>query len=317
MNGCLVETSADVLPPPLKLNVMGGELVAPAVVPDGSPKEKAGEGSAAGLGSTTGAGEVVPNEKGAGVVVSCSVLLAGGWSKENTLPPSIPLRGLGASIFDEHVLATSEVPSLLTNVALGSVLEEPCDPKAKDRGDGEGCGGTVCPKVLLVFAGFPSNIGASPTKLSGMEDGTFPPVEDLDVTSSKLTSLLGAGNKKGCVGSAVLVDPNFGASNFPSAGLLKEKGSTAVGVTDAEDNNRGAKAELEEDDGVPVAVFSTAGSTFCADLSSKRLDCSPSQKGFSASLTGRFRAEGAGSVGTEDAVKFNTGGTGEGVFAKN
>lgn len=233
------------------------------------------------------------------------------------MPPSIPLReGLGASIFDERVLATSEVPSLLTKVALGSVLEDPCDPKAKDRGDGEGCGGTICPRVLLVFAGFPSNIGASPTKLSGMEDA-FPPVEDLDVTSSKLTGLLGAGNKKGCVGSAVLADPNFGASNFPS-GLLKEKGSTAVGVTDAEDNNRGAKADLEEDDGVPVAVFSTAGSTSCAELSSKRLDCSPSQKGFSASLTGRFGAEGAGSVGTEDAVKFNTGRTGgEGVFAKN
>lgn len=34
MNDCLVETSADVLPP-LKLNVTGEEAAAPAVVPDG------------------------------------------------------------------------------------------------------------------------------------------------------------------------------------------------------------------------------------------------------------------------------------------
>lgn len=35
MNGCLVDISADVLPPPLKLNAMGGEAAALAVVPDG------------------------------------------------------------------------------------------------------------------------------------------------------------------------------------------------------------------------------------------------------------------------------------------
>ena len=35
MNDCLVETSADVLPPLLKLNVTGEEAVAPGVVPDG------------------------------------------------------------------------------------------------------------------------------------------------------------------------------------------------------------------------------------------------------------------------------------------
>lgn len=34
MKDCLVETSADVLPPPLKLNVTGEEAAAPAVVPD-------------------------------------------------------------------------------------------------------------------------------------------------------------------------------------------------------------------------------------------------------------------------------------------
>jgi hypothetical protein len=100
---------------------------------------------------------------------------------------------------------------------------------------------------------------------------------------------------------------------------LKEKGIAATGATSATDeeaNGTGAKAEP---DGVPVTVFSSAGNIFCADLSSERLESlSPSQKGFSASLTGRG-TRGTGSVCEDEAVKFNTGtGTGDaGVFARN
>ena len=35
INGCRVETSAEALPPPLKLKAMGGDEGVPAVVPDG------------------------------------------------------------------------------------------------------------------------------------------------------------------------------------------------------------------------------------------------------------------------------------------
>ena len=149
-----------------------------------------------------------------------------------------------------------------------------------------------------------------------MEDGTFPSNE---ATSSKLAVLLGAGNEKGCFSSSMVVDPKFGASGFASVRLLKAKGSAAVGVTSATDegaNNTGAKTEL---DGVPVAVISSAGSIFFADLSSEHLESfSPSQKGFSASLTGR-RTKGAGSLCVGDPAKFITGtGTGGvGAFARN
>ena len=149
-----------------------------------------------------------------------------------------------------------------------------------------------------------------------MEGGTFPPNE---AASSKLAGLLGAGNEKGCLSSTVVVDPKFGASGLATVGLLKAKGSEAVGnasATDEEANSTGAKAGP---DGVPVTVFLSAGSIFCVDLSSERLiSFSPSQKGFSASLTGR-RTRGASSVCVGDAVRFNTGtGTiGAEVFARN
>lgn len=231
------------------------------------------------MGSPTGAGEAAPNEKG--FVVSCSTHLAGVWSKENTLPSSIPPKeGLGASIADKRVLAKSGVPSSLTKATLGSSLEGFCDPKVKGRGDVEDCGG-MSPKAAVVFSGSPSSICASPSRLSGMEDGTFTPDEDLDVAWSKLAGFLETGNKKDWFGSTAVVDPKFGASSFASVGLLKEKGSIVVGVTSAKVD---AKAEP---DGVLVAVFSSARSIFCADLSSARWDSlSPSQKGFSESLTG-------------------------------
>ena len=166
----------------------------------------------------------------------------------------------------------------------------------------------------MLFADFPSSLGASPRKLGVMEDGTFPPN---GAASSKLVGLPGAGNEKGCFSSTMVVE--FGASAFASVGLLKEKGSAAVGGTSATDegvNNTGAKAEP---DGVPVTVISSAGSIFFADLSSESLESfSPSQKGFSASLTGRG-TRGAGSVCVGDAAKFNTGtGTGGvGAFARS
>lgn len=95
-------------------------------------------GSSTGLGATTGAGEVVLKEKGAGSVAPCSVRLSEVWSKENILPPLIPPKeGLGASIVDECVLSKHDVLSLPTKVALDSVLEGLCDPKVKSRGDGE------------------------------------------------------------------------------------------------------------------------------------------------------------------------------------
>jgi hypothetical protein len=209
------------------------------------------------------------------------------------------------------------MPSPPTEVVLGSVLEGLWGSKVKGRGDGNDFGGTNCPKALMVFVDFPNNIGASPRKLGGKEDGTFSPDEDLDAASSKLTGLLEAANEKACFGSTVVVDPKLDASNIVSVGLLKEKGSAAVGVTSATDaEDTGAKAEP---DGGPVAVSSSAGSISCAGLSSERLDFfSPSQKGLSASLRGWVGSEGAGSVGVGDAVKFNTGGTGGvGVLARN
>ena len=148
-----------------------------------------------------------------------------------------------------------------------------------------------------------------------MEDGTFPPD---GAASSKLAGLLGAGNEKSCFSSTMVVDPKFGASGFASVGLLKVKGNATVGdtsATDEEANNTGAMAEP---DGVPGTVFSSA-SIFCVALSSEHLESfSPSQKGFSASLTGRG-TRGASSVCEGDAVKFNTGtGTGGvGAFARN
>lgn len=94
--------------------------------------------SSTGLGATTGTGEVVPKEKRAGFVASCSVRLSGVWSKENILPPLItPGEGLGASMVAERALSKPGVLSLPIKVALGSVLEGLCDPKAKGRGDGE------------------------------------------------------------------------------------------------------------------------------------------------------------------------------------
>jgi hypothetical protein len=318
INDCLVETSADVLPPPLKLNIIGGEAVALGVVPDGCPKEKTGLGSATGLGSTTGAGEVVAKEKGVGLVVSCSVRLAGAWSKENSLPSLISAKeGLGTSIAGERVLAEISVPSSPIKVALGSVLEGLCDPKVKGKGDEEDCGGTTCPKAVIVLAGFSSSIGASPSRLSGMEGGTFAPDEDSNAASSRQAGLLETENVKHCFGSTAVLDPNFGASGIASVGLFKEKGSTVVGVTsatDEEENNAGGDAEPN---GVPVTVFSSGASIFCVNLSSEHLKSfSPSQKGFSVSLSGRVDA---GSVGVGKAVKFNTGeGTGSvGVFARN
>lgn len=168
----------------------------------------------------------------------------------------------------------------------------------------------------MLFAGFPSSIGASPRKLSEIEDGALPPD---GVESSKLAGLLGAGNEKGCFGSTMVVDPKLGASGFASVGLLKVKGSAAVrgaSITDEEANSIGAKAEP---DCVPATVFSSTGGIFCADSSSESLESfSPSQKGFSASLTGR-ETRGASSVCVGDAVKFNTG-TGTGgaeVLARN
>ena len=143
-----------------------------------------------------------------------------------------------------------------------------------------------------------------------MEDGTFSPDW---AASSKLAGLLGAGNERGCFNS---MDPKFGGSVFASVGLLKEKGSAVAEVSamDGEANNTGAKAEPNCE-----PVFSSSGSILCADLSSERLESfSPSQKGFSVSLTGRGTG-GAFSVCVGDAVKFNTGtGTGGvGAFARN
>ena len=144
MNDCLVETSADVLPPPLKLNVTGEEAAAPEVLPDAGPKGKTGLGSttsldsSTGLDATIGTGEVVPKEKGTAFMASCSVRLSGVWSKENVLPPLFPPEeDLGASIVDECVLSKPGVLSLPTKVALGSVLDGLCDPNVKGRGDGE------------------------------------------------------------------------------------------------------------------------------------------------------------------------------------
>ena len=95
-------------------------------------------GSSTGLGATTGAGDIVLKEKGAGFVASCSVCLSGVWSKGNILPPLIPPKeGLGASKVEERVLSKPGALSLPTKVALGSVLEGLCDPKVKGRGDGE------------------------------------------------------------------------------------------------------------------------------------------------------------------------------------
>lgn len=149
-----------------------------------------------------------------------------------------------------------------------------------------------------------------------MEDDALPP----DGTAlSKLAGLLGSGKEKGGFSSTVVVDPKFGASDFASVDLFKVKSIVAAGATSATDeeaNGTGAKAEP---DGVPVTVFSSAGRIFCADLSSERLESlSPSQKGFSASLTGGG-TRGASSVCVDDAVKFNTGtGTGgAGVFTRN
>lgn len=234
------------------------------------------------MGSTTGAGGVALNEKGSGFVASCSVLLVEAWSKENTLLPLIPPKeGLAASVVDECIFAIFGVPSLPTKVAVGSVLEEVCNPKVK--GDGEDCGGAACPKALvaLAFAGFPSSIGTSSGKLGWIEDDIFPPDEELDAGSSKLTSLFEAGKGKGCFGSTVSVGTHFDASDLASVGLLKEKGSVVVGVLS---NKDGAKAEPED---VPVAIFSDGGTIFCADSSWECLEFfSPSQKGFSASLTG-------------------------------
>lgn len=149
-----------------------------------------------------------------------------------------------------------------------------------------------------------------------MEGGTFPPDE---AASSRLAGLLSAENEKGCLSSTMAVDPNFGASGLATVGLLKAKGNEAVGdasATDEEANSTGAKAEPDD---VPVTVCSSAGSIFCVDLSLERLESfSPSQKGFSASLTGSG-TRGASSVCVGDAVRFNTGtGTiGAGVFARN
>ena len=231
------------------------------------------------MSSTAGAGELVLKEKGAGFVASCSVLLAGVWPRENTLSLLIvPKEGLGASIIDERVL---DISGVLTMGLLCSILKGLCDPKVKGRGEGEDCGGTTGPKALVVFVGFPSRVGASPSE---MEDGTFPSDEDLDVASSKLNGLFKTGNEKGCFGSMVVIDPSFNASGFASVGLLEEKGIAAVGVAseaDAEEGNPGAKVEPEEDDDVPVAVISNAESILSAGLSSKQLDSfSPSQKGF-------------------------------------
>jgi hypothetical protein len=95
-------------------------------------------GFSTGLSATTRAGEVVPKEKGAGIVASCSVRLSGVWSKENILPPLIsPKEGLGDFIVDERVLSNPGVLSLPTKVDLSSVLEGLCDPNVKERGDGE------------------------------------------------------------------------------------------------------------------------------------------------------------------------------------
>lgn len=95
-------------------------------------------GSSTGLGATTGAGEVALKEKGIGFVTPCSVPLSGVWSKENILPTLTPPKeGLGASIVDKRVLSKPGALSLPTKGALGSVLEELCDPKVKGRGDGE------------------------------------------------------------------------------------------------------------------------------------------------------------------------------------
>lgn len=60
------------------------------------------------------------NKKGAGFMAFCSILLAGASPKENALPPLItPKEGLGTSVVDEHVLATSGVPSLSVKVDSG------------------------------------------------------------------------------------------------------------------------------------------------------------------------------------------------------
>jgi hypothetical protein len=149
-----------------------------------------------------------------------------------------------------------------------------------------------------------------------MEDGTFPPD---GAASSKQAGLLGAENEKGCFSSTMVVDPKFGASGFASVGLLKPKGIAGVGDTSATDEEANSTEAKAEPDGVPVAICSSAGSIFCAGLSSERLESlSPSQKGFSASLTGRG-IRGASSVCVGDAAKFNTGTWtgGAGVFARN
>lgn len=185
------------------------------------------------------------------------------------------------------------------------------DPKLKGIGN---CEGTTCPKALVLFTGFPSSIGSS---LRKRDVEAFSPDEDLTSAPSKLTGLLEAGTEKDCFSSTVAVDPKFEACGFVSEGLLKEKGRGVAEVTDVEDNSGGAKAEPEED---VVAVFSRAGSIFCGDLSSERLGSSPSQKGFSASLTGWDRTEGTGSVEGSDAVKFNTrgrAGAAGAVFARS
>ena len=160
----------------------------------------------------------------------------------------------------------------------------------------------------MLFAGSPTRLGASPRRLDGKENGTFSPD---GAASSKLAGLLGAGNEKDCFSSTMVVDPTFGASGFASLGLLKVKDSAAMGTsaTDEEADNTEAK--------VGVPVFSSAGSIFCVDLSSESLESfSPSQKGFSESLTGRG-TRGACSVSVCDAVKFNTGTGGVGAFARN
>lgn len=71
MKSCLFETSAEVLPPPLKLKEIGAAMLLEVLV-DVDDCSKLNTGAGAGLGTATGAvGGVlgaVPKEKGAGAL---------------------------------------------------------------------------------------------------------------------------------------------------------------------------------------------------------------------------------------------------------
>jgi len=274
MKGCLLDTSAPALPPPLKLKAIDAGADGAGV--DDCPKANIG-GTALGsaVGAVGGVLGAAPNEKG--VDGFASSVGAAGCPNEKAPPPK---SGLSVSTAGELVAADPKLNGFGASVVGGTAGTEADAvgaPKVNGRGDGVDCGGTV--------VGNETAVGASVRPLVVAPNRGLGAIGSVSVFFGSA----GAPNENGGL------DAGFELAGSGSVGLPNEKGTEAGAALSVVGLPKGGKADVVP----PNRLGVDFGSSTDVGL------VSPTQNGFSLSLTGLE----AGVASNENGV-VESGGTG-------